>query len=240
MTIAEKFASLYASFRDETMAPELVPVELARACVAVLPIAGAGISMFSGTDIRVPVGASDDDAARAERLQFTADEGPCLDAHRTASPVLATAPVLAERWPDFHRRLLSATPYRSILAFPLSGALGGVGSVDLYCTGAEEAQGLDLADVAAVSAEVTNSLLDDDVFAETSPDPLWLDGPGAVGRNEVLIAMGMVSVAHDIPAPDALAKLRRYAMTHDETVDQIAAGVIRRRIPVSQLAEASR
>jgi hypothetical protein len=240
VTLAENFVITYASLRDETVAPELVPVELARACVAVLPIAGAGISMFSGADIRVPVGASDDDAARAERLQFTEDEGPCLDAHRTASPVLATAPVLAERWPSFHRRLQSATPYRSILAFPLRGALGGVGSVDLYCTGAQDVETLDLADIAAVSKEVTNSLLDDDVFAESSADPLWLDAPGAVGRNEVLIAMGMVSVAHDVPAPDALWKLRRYAMAHDDTVDRIAAGVIRRRISVSQLTEAIR
>lgn len=239
MTLAEKFATIYAALRDETEAPELVPVGLARACVAVLPIAGAGISMFSGSDIRVPVGASDDDAARAERLQFTADEGPCLDAHRTSAPVLATAPVLAERWPDFHRRLLSATPYRSILAFPLAGPLGGLGSVDLYCIGADDVQSLDLADVAAVSTAVTKSLLDDDVFVESSPDPLWLDGPGATGRNEVLIAMGMVSVARDVPAPDALAELRRYATAHDDTVDNVAAGVIRRHISVSQLAEVS-
>ena len=47
--------------------------------------------------------------------------------------------------------------------------------------------------------------------------------------------MGMVSVAEDVPAQDALSKLRRYAMAHDDTVDRIAAGVIRRRISVSQL-----
>jgi hypothetical protein len=140
-------------------------------------------------------------------------------------------------WPDFNRRLLSATPYRSILAFPLKGALGGVGSVDLYCNGADDAGSLDLAEVEAVAIAVTKSLLDDDVFAESSPDPLWLDGPGATGRNEVLIAMGMVSVARDVPAPDALADLRRYATAHNDTVDNIAAGVIRRHILVSELAE---
>ena len=58
VTLAEKFATTYASLHDETAAPELVPVGLARACVGVLPIAGAGISMFSGDDIRVPIGAS--------------------------------------------------------------------------------------------------------------------------------------------------------------------------------------
>jgi hypothetical protein len=55
----------------EMTGPELLPVRLARACVEVLPVAGVGISMFGSSGMRIPVGASDDDAAAAERLQFS-------------------------------------------------------------------------------------------------------------------------------------------------------------------------
>jgi hypothetical protein len=99
--------------------PELLPVRLARACIRVLPVAGVGISMFGTEGIRIPIGASDEDAANAERLQFTAAEGPCLDAHALARSVLATETLIAhrsvlatetliaQRWPDFHAGLLA-------------------------------------------------------------------------------------------------------------------------------------
>src|SRR3954471_8525889 len=64
----------------EDAGPELLPTRLTRACLAVLPAAdGAGLSLLDN-DFRVPIGATDDVAALAERLQFTIGEGPCLDA----------------------------------------------------------------------------------------------------------------------------------------------------------------
>src|SRR3954447_10060986 len=59
--------------------PELLPSRLMRSCVQVLPVAGAGVSVFT----RGAGGASDDSAVLAERLQFTVGEGPCLAAHAT-------------------------------------------------------------------------------------------------------------------------------------------------------------
>ncbi len=235
MTLLDKFALAYASIRAEGAEPELAPVGLARACVAVLPVAGAGISMFSGSDIRVPVGASGPDAAQAERLQFTADEGPCLDAHRTSSPVLATASVLARRWPDFHHRLIASTPFRSILSFPLLGALRGVGSVDLYCRGASEVENLAIDDVEAIAGLLTDRLLAEEVFSGRSADPRWLDGPGATSRNQVLIAMGMISVAQGLAADRALAQLRRYASENGQTVDRVAGAVVSRDLNIRDI-----
>jgi len=42
----------------------------------------------------------------AERLQFTVAQGPCIDAHHTGQRVMATEPVIAQRWPIFHDRLI--------------------------------------------------------------------------------------------------------------------------------------
>src|SRR6476620_1764222 len=70
---------------------ELLPVRLARAAVAVLPVAGAGLSAMAHPDLRLPIGSSDDVAAFADRLQFTRGVGPCLLAYRAGRPRLYTA-----------------------------------------------------------------------------------------------------------------------------------------------------
>jgi hypothetical protein len=72
--------------------PELLPTRLAKACTRVLPIDDAGISMFTAPTMRIPIGASGDDATIAERLQFTAAQGPCIDARHTGQRVVATNP----------------------------------------------------------------------------------------------------------------------------------------------------
>jgi hypothetical protein len=234
VTLVERFADTYLACRAELPEPELIPVVLSRTCVSLLPVAGAGISMFSAADLPVPIGASDPEAEQAERLQFTANEGPCWEAHRRSSTVLATGTVMAGSWPDFHRRLVASTPFRSILAFPLLGELGGVGSVDLYCRGADEVARLEIDDVATIARMMTDELLADDVFAGQG-GPRWLDGPTATGRNQVLIAMGMLSVAQGLTAEHALAELRQYATAIGETVDQVAAAVVARTVDVLDL-----
>ena len=85
-SIAQRFQAACADVAEpELAAIELLPVLLARACARVLGVAGAGISVFAD-DYRVPLGASDNDASSAERLQFTLGEGPCLDAYHHAQP----------------------------------------------------------------------------------------------------------------------------------------------------------
>ena len=82
--ITEEFRTAYAQLREAAVAgPELLPTRLAKACTRVLPIDGAGISMFTAPTMRIPIGASDDTATIAERLQFTVAQGPCIDAHHT-------------------------------------------------------------------------------------------------------------------------------------------------------------
>ena len=133
MTMSEEFSAAYADAEvvQGAARPELLPVRLARACQRVLPVAGVGISMFGTDEIRIPIGASDDDAAVAERLQFTAAEGPCLDAHALARSVLATETFIAQRWPDFYTGLVARTPFRAIAAIPWPATLKGAGTVDL-------------------------------------------------------------------------------------------------------------
>ncbi len=238
MRILERFAAAYAhAGSPDFTAPELLPVRLAVACAHVLPVAGVGISMFGGSGLRIPVGASDDDAAVAERLQFTAGEGPCLDAHQLARSVMATESLIAQRWPQFHAGLVTRTPFRAVTAIPLPLRLQDAGTIDLMFHSSADMAELDVTDADTAVSEVERILGTDSVveFSLLGPGPAWLDGPSAQSRNAVIIALGFLNVALEITAPDALALLRGRAFAAGRTVDDIARDVIDRRLPADAL-----
>ena len=159
MGITEEFRTAYAQLREPAVAgPELLPSRLAKACTRVLPIAGAGISMFTAPTMRIPVGASDDTATTAERLQFTVAQGPCIDAHHTGQRVVATEPVIAERWPIYHDRLITQTPVRGIVAVPLGDGLNGIGALDLYCHRSADVAAIDATATTAIAAQIATTL----------------------------------------------------------------------------------
>jgi hypothetical protein len=215
---------------------ELLPSRLAAACTEVLPVAGVGISLFGSSGVRIPVGASSGDAATAERLQFTAAQGPCLDAHTSARPVLATESLIAYRWPLFHAGLVSRTPFRAVTAVPMTGLLTGLGTVDLFFRRSSDLAVLDMTDAGAVVTELVRCLAADGVFrAAANPWPVWLDGPLSAPRSAVFIAMGMLNVALGLASQDALALLRAHAYTTDRSVDDIAGDLVNRRIDTEEL-----
>lgn len=238
MTIAEEFTAAYAAAASaEVAGPELLPVRLARACVEVLPVAGVGISMFGSSGMRIPVGASDDAAAAAERLQFTAAEGPCLDAHTLARSVLATETLIAQRWPDFYTGLLARTPYRAVAAIPWPRILHGAGTVDLLFHRSRDLADLDIRDVDDVVAQLERTLVSESVveFSVPGRGPAWLSSPTANSRNAVVIAMGILNVALDVSTPDALALLRGHAYATGRTVDDLAQDLANRRVSADEL-----
>ena len=134
--------------------------------------------MFGTEGIRIPIGASDEDAATAERLQFTAAEGPCLDAHALARSVLATETLIAQRWPDFHAGLLARTPFRAVAAIPWPATLKGAGTVDLLFRHSRDLADLDISQADEVIAQVEHTLNTESVleFTLTGPGPAWLTG----------------------------------------------------------------
>jgi hypothetical protein len=193
--------------------------------------------MFGSNGIRIPVGASDDDASIAERLQFTAAEGPCLDAHALARSVLATETLIEQRWPDFHTGLLARTPFRAVAAIPWPTTLKGAGTVDLMFHRSRDLADLDFSRADKVVAQLEHTLIKESVleFSPSGPGPAWLTGPAADTRNAVFIAMGMLNVALEVSTPDALALLRGHAYATSRTVDDIARDVVNRRMAAEDL-----
>ena len=132
------------------------------------------------------------------------------------------------RWPAFADLLEARTPYRAVVALPLREAIAGLGAIDLYFARDEDVPELDVFEAMAVGDLVTSELSDTAVWSTWAPGrgPAWLHGPAAERRAAVWEAMGVVGLALEVEALEALAVLRGTAYASDRTVDDVAADVL--------------
>jgi hypothetical protein len=238
VTIAGRFqAALDDEDTPDLRGPELLPVRLARACARTLRVDGAGISLVDAAQQRVPLGASSDEAATAERLQFTVGAGPCMTAQETRQPVFALETDLRRRWPVFTDLLFGSTSYRATVGLPLQPALAGAGAIDLYFRRPEDVPRLDVFEALAVGELVTSALSDAAVWSAWSPaqGPDWLHGPAPRRRAAVWEVMGKVSVDLDVGIPAALALMRAAAYSSGRTTDDVAADLLAGRLRAGDL-----
>lgn len=236
MDLTAEFTAAAAHAYDlETACPELVPMVLAEACVKVLPVAGAGLSI---TDkLRVPLGSSDSDAARAERLQTTLGEGPCLAATATEQALTAGLDAIAVRWPMFHRELVTQTPFRAVVALPLFSPRQRLrcGALDLYLTTPEASSfsGSFLSQVQSAIADPIATILFGSQPHKRGPAgdlPPWMSNFVVADRMHVWVAVGMLTEHAGVLNADALAALRAYAFSHNTTLDDIAHDLTTERL----------
>lgn len=229
MTIAGRFEAAFDDVDDPALGgPELLPSRLARACARTLRVDGAGLSLLDATQQRVPLGASSEEAATAERLQFTVGSGPCTTAHDTRQPVFASESELRRRWPAFTDLLLGSTSYRAVVALPLQPALAGSGAIDLYFRDPDDVPALDVFEALAVG-ELVGSALSEALVWSTWPaeeGPRWLHGPGPRQRATVWEAVGKVGVELELDAPAALDLVRAAAYGSDRTIEDVAADLL--------------
>jgi hypothetical protein len=237
VTIAGRFQTALVLVDEPTLAgPELLPVRLALATARTLRVDGAGICLADAAAQPVPLGASSDDAAHAERLQFTVGEGPCTTAQQTGQPVFALEADLRRRWPGFSDLLLGDTPFRAVVALPLQFALPGAGALDLFFERPDEVTGLDVFEALAVGQLITSVLGDAAVSSESPADgPEWLHGPASRQRAAVWEALGRVGIDLDIDPPSALMLLRARAYGSNRSVDDVAADLLAGRLWTEEL-----
>ncbi|SCX54240.1 ANTAR domain-containing protein [Klenkia marina] len=226
-SLADRLATALAGRSDDDHVPDL----LAAACLDVLPVDGAGVTVSFGTDQRMPVGCSDADSQAAELLQFTLGDGPCLQAHRSRSLVVATAADLARRWPVYWVELAAHTPFRSVVAVPLRGATTAALAVDLYWRDGDGARSVSpgaLAEWAAALETVTAADLGDSTGPEDRDAGLatWLDTPAVQDRLTVWQAVGCLRMRDGLTSSDALAQLRARAFASGQDLERAATAVL--------------
>jgi hypothetical protein len=238
MSIAGRFEEALTSVTEDGLeGPELLPTRLARAITRMLPVDGAGISLSGIDGRRIPLGASSEDAAVAERLQFTVGAGPCMTAQEAREPVFALHPDLQRRWPAFADLLRERTSYCAVVALPLREAISGLGAIDLYFHREDAVPELDVFEAMAVGDLVTSALSDTAVWSDWEPGrgPRWLHGPTAQRRARVWEAMGLVALALELDTATALAVMRAAAYGTGGSVDDVADDVLDGRLKPDEL-----
>ena len=243
--LLERFAAA-SSVESAGTPDELLPNALARACTQVLPFDAAGLSLMSSPTARVPLGASDDTALEAERLQFSFGDGPCFHAMREGRPVVVSEESFARTWPLLAEQHFARTPYRAGLSVPLRHGPARIGVLDLYL---ERPRGVDGHDVVAgqvIAEAITTALLDavatggppgaePDAHPGEGAAAAWLENPAARRRSQVWVAVGLATQELRLSGEESLAVLRGYAYSAERTLDDVAGDLVTGRLDIGVL-----
>jgi GAF domain/ANTAR domain len=214
------------------------PARICRACLAVLPVTRAAVTVMAGADRQEPIWASDEVAGHLDEVQFTLGEGPCVEAFTESRPVLV--PNLAEatgvRWPMF-AAAARRTPVQALFVLPLQVGAIVIGVLDLYrdepgMLGPDElAAALRTADALLWALlGLRNSDISSGADGAGGADPHgWLSG-SPLNHIEVYQATGMVMVQMGLSAEAALSRLRAAAFVQGRAIDEVARDVVGRRV----------
>ncbi|MGZ5379638.1 MAG: GAF domain-containing protein [Mycobacterium sp.] len=208
---------------------------LCEACVVLLDVDAAAVSLvFDGANVGT-VGASDPRARVLDELQFTVGEGPCLDSVASRAPVMVTdlADADAHRWPAYGPMMIDYE-IRGVYAMPVVVAGEYVGALDFFCTVPRDLAGDQISGM-VLAAELAQlpilDLLSKDLHAAfTEPDSnAWAD-LNALTRTEVSQATGMLMAQLNLDAASALARLRARAYASGRSATSVARDIIDRRL----------
>ena len=208
---------------------------LCEACVELLEVDGASISLLHRGSSQGTFGSSGELSRRLDELQFTFGEGPCIDAVQRGGPVLVgdLGDPTERRWPAFSRALLDSG-VRAVFALPVTVSAAHIGALDLYRhdSGSLNRRALDGGLLAAELAALPLLDLMSDVDWDCAGQSGW-EQLASLQRVEVYQATGMIMAAWDVDPTAALVLLRAHAFTQDLTAGELAWQVVERRVPLT-------
>jgi hypothetical protein len=207
---------------------------LCSACVDLLDVDGAAISIIYEGVTWGTFGSSGDLSRRLDELQFTFGEGPCLEAVQQGRPVLM--PDVGDpghvRWPAFSEAM-QRSGVQAVFAWPVRIAAAHVGALDLFrnSVGSFTDDAMSGASWAAELAALP--LLD--FMADANEDQAHETEDGwarleSLDRLEVYQATGMVMAQLGVGPAEALVRLRAHAFAHDLTASDVAWSIVERRL----------
>ncbi|MGY4769780.1 GAF and ANTAR domain-containing protein (plasmid) [Kribbella sp. CWNU-51] len=201
-----------------------VAVLMASACREILGADGAAITVDDSSLCRTTLCATDDVAGRLEDLQDLTGEGPCRDAYRLDEAiVMSVGEGSAARWPGFISAARQAIGQVTLHSFPMHAGADTYGAISVYVAGGRALR---------VSLDAAQRLVDAVGIALMNIPTK--DLLGSVGQWSSLTtlhqATGMVIAQLDIAADDALAVLRAHAYAANQSLSDVAAHVVTRRL----------
>jgi ANTAR domain/GAF domain len=208
---------------------------LCAACVDLLAVDAAAISLvFDGANSGT-LGSSGAPARVYDELQFTLGEGPCLDSvtRRIPIAVVDLADPKEARWPAYGPAML-AHQVRGVYAIPVVVAGEFVGALDLFRTEPGPISGEDLTRAVAAAELATIPLLDlldaDLQAAATDPNSNAWAELNTLTRAEVSQATGMLVAQLGLEPAEALVRLRAHAYASGRSVTDVARDLLERRL----------
>ncbi len=202
---------------------------LSEACVELLGVDAAAISIVIAGEQTATLGVSSPMARIYDEVSFTLGEGPCLAAVAQREPVIV--PDLAEgagQWTGYATALL-AHGVRGVWAMPLVVAGEYVGALTLFVTSPGPPTSEQLDGALAASEMAGMPLLDlvaaDQVAAADPVDDRGTDW-GALTRVEVNQATGMLIEQLDVDPVEALARLRAHAYVTGRSASDVAHDIL--------------
>jgi hypothetical protein len=207
---------------------------LCEACVELLEVDGASISLVHAGASRGTFGSSGDLSRRLDEFQFTFGEGPCLDAVSDGRPVLV--PDIGheheQRWPAFAEAVLNAG-VQAVFALPTAIAGAHIGVLDLFrhtpgpLSTDDLTGGLLAAELAVLPLLDLITDVDWAVFGEGGDGWSQL---ASLEHVEVYQATGMIMGQLEVGPAEALVRLRAHAFSTDQTASEVAWDVLERRL----------
>ncbi|MEP7112186.1 MAG: GAF and ANTAR domain-containing protein [Ilumatobacteraceae bacterium] len=202
---------------------------LCSACVEVLDVSGAGITVM-GVGQSGPLCVSSQRMAELEDMQFTMGVGPCQDAFHSGRPVHAPrldASVVA-RWPAFVD-LARDSGVGAFFAYPLTSNGANIGVMTLYQDLEGELSVGQHHDSIAMASVITETVLS---LQDAAPVGVLAEGleEAVAYRAEIHQASGMVAIQLRIPVHEALLRIRGHAFATGQPIGLVAADIVARRL----------
>jgi hypothetical protein len=205
------------------------PARLCEACVRVLPVQRAAISVHvPGSGLEV-LCASDSVAEQVEWAQITLGEGPGVDAAAANGPMIVddlSNP--SGPWPTFSAQAVKSG-VGALYSMPLEIGAIRVGVLDLYRNDAMSLNAKDFADALAVAELVTAILLTvgrtGRITESLGP---WWDQP--LSTREAHQATGMMVVQLGVTAREAYVRMQAFAYAQGRLLSEVANAVVNRRL----------
>lgn len=231
--LARTLVELADTLVDDFDVVELL-TRLADRCVEVLDVQAAGI-MLAAPDGQLRVMASSSEAMRVlELFEIQAQEGPCLDSHRTGLPVVnQDLAAVNGRWPRFATEALGAG-FQSVHALPMRLRGSVIGALNLFRAGPGAMGPADIevaqafADVATIAILQHRAAHEAQVINEQLTHALS-------SRVVIEQAKGMVSERLNLDMEQSFTVLRSHARNHNRRLVDVAEAVISGSVAASEL-----
>ena len=210
-------------------ATEPEATRLCDVCADVCLMSGAGIMLMAGT-VQGSVCSPDEVSVLIDELQYTLEEGPCVDAYHHDRPVLESdlAEPRTPRWFAFTPPAVEAG-VRAIFGFPLHVGAVRLGALNLYRDRPgplSDEQNADALVLASVAARAVLAMQAHAPPGELAPELQR----GANFHFVVYQAAGMVGAELGISNGEALRRLRAYAVRNRRLLTEVAKAVVARKL----------